>query len=352
LRHATCRIALKIVEISDLRRLGMCLTSRWGIDNLEKGSMSSGGDHVAMFQVELKVLEGRQQGKTIPLNVRQFLIGREQDCHLRPNSDLVSRHHCVFTVDDFTVRLRDLGSTNGTFVNDERIQGQVVLKAGDHVAVGKLSFEVVVRQAAPVAAKVGDSSGGSSSRTAAPATAPGIESMETSLDASDTSSEIPVAPPEDTAVIDSYASDDTVGQPPQQQQPAFLPSMGYPPGYGMPQGYPMPGYAPGYPGGYPGYPPGYGPPPGYMQPGYGMQPMMPGYGMAQQQPEAPGSSSGRVEAPPVMLPDPSDTGAKAPPPPATAPPPVEGQAGAAPQSVNPSDAAADIIRSHRNRRPG
>ena len=56
-----------------------------------------------MFQVELKVLEGRQQGKTIPLNVRQFLIGREQDCHLRPNSDLVSRHHCVFTVDDFTI---------------------------------------------------------------------------------------------------------------------------------------------------------------------------------------------------------------------------------------------------------
>src|SRR5579871_2367311 len=111
------------------------------------------------MQAELKVVEGKQQGAVIPLNRKKFLIGREEDCQLRPNSDLVSRHHCVFTVDDFTVRLRDLGSTNGTFVNDERLTGQVVLKAGDRVSVGKLSFEIVVREgvpaATPAAAKTG-----------------------------------------------------------------------------------------------------------------------------------------------------------------------------------------------------
>src|SRR5260221_4542909 len=145
-----------------------------------------------MLEVELKVLEGKQQGKTIPLHVRQFLIGREQDCHLRPNSDLVSRHHCVFTVDDYTVRLRDLGSTNGTLVNGERIQGQVVLKAGDHVAVGKLSFEVVVKQKAPVAQPVA-ASGDSSATTSpgAPEKAPAVE-METSLNVHDTV-EVPLA---------------------------------------------------------------------------------------------------------------------------------------------------------------
>lgn len=308
-----------------------------------------------MFQVELKVLEGRQQGKTIPLNVRQFLIGREQDCHLRPNSDLVSRHHCVFTVDDFSVRLRDLGSTNGTFVNDERIQGQVVLKPGDHVSVGKLAFEIVVRQGAPVAepaaVKAGDSASG---LPLAAAPLPSIESMETSLNAGDTM-EIPAMPQsDDTAVIDVFPPTGEGQQPPQQapQQPAFLPSMAYPPGYGMPQGYGMPGYMPGYPAGYPvppGYPPGYGVPPGYMQPGYGMPPMMPGYGMPQ--PQAPTDGPIRVaEPPPVVLPDPSETGAKAPAPPPPAPPPAEGQA-AAPAGAKPSDAAADIIRQHRNRRP-
>ncbi|HLJ10239.1 MAG TPA: FHA domain-containing protein, partial [Planctomycetaceae bacterium] len=269
-----------------------------------------------MFQVELKVLEGRQQGKTIPLNVRQFLIGREQDCHLRPNSDLVSRHHCVFTVDDFTVRLRDLGSTNGTFVNGERIQGQVVLNPGDHVAVGKLSFEIVVKKAAAVArAAVGSSGNSTSSLPAGPETVPDTSSTDTSLNVTDTI-EIPVAPPsDDTAVLDTFNPSDTASQMPvQQQQPAFLPSMAYPPGYGMPQGYAMPGYAPGYPAGYPGYPAGYGAPQGYMPPGYGMQPMMPqmpGYGMPQ--PPAPAPTSSRtVEAPPVMLPDPSETGAQAP----------------------------------------
>lgn len=309
-----------------------------------------------MLDVELKVLEGRQQGKTIPLNVRQFLIGREQDCHLRPNSDLVSRHHCVFTVDDFTVRLRDLGSTNGTLVNGERIQGQVVLKAGDHVAVGKLSFEIVVKEKAPVAQPVaarGDASATASS--AAPAKAPPVE-METSLNVTDTV-DIPVASPvDDTAIIDTVpAGTDVAAGQTTYQQPGFLPSQAYPPGYGMPPGYAMPGYAPGYPAGYgmpQGYPPpGYGAPPGYMPPGYGMQPMMPGYGAPAPQAPPPAAAPGRVvEAPPVMLPDPETTGAKAPeapPPPATAP---EGQAGA-PPAQKPSDAAADIIRSHRVRRP-
>jgi predicted component of type VI protein secretion system len=304
-----------------------------------------------MFQVELKVLEGRQQGKTIPLHVRQFLIGREQDCHLRPNSDLVSRHHCVFTVDDFTVRLRDLGSTNGTFVNGERIQGQVVLKPGDQVSVGKLSFEIVVRKEAPVATPVAARPANS---TAPSAPLPGVESSETSLNITDTI-EIPVPPPaDDTAILDTFHGGETApGQPIPQQQPVFLPSMAYPPGYGMPQGYGVPGYAPGYPGGYPaapGYPAGYGAPPGYMPAGYGMQPMMPGYGMPQP-PQAPSPAGGRVvEAPPMVLPDPSQTGAKPPEPPPQAVPPAEGQPGAPPAAVKPSDAAADIIRAHRTRR--
>ncbi|MBI3864061.1 MAG: FHA domain-containing protein, partial [Planctomycetia bacterium] len=238
-----------------------------------------------MLEVELKVLEGRQQGKTIPLNVRQFLIGREQDCHLRPNSDLVSRHHCVFTVDDFTIRLRDLGSTNGTYVNGERLQGQKVLNAGDHVAVGKLKFEIVVKQAAAARVAAPVAAGPSSSSPeipAAPPAEPGIDSSETSLNAADTI-EVPAPPPaaDDTAVIDSYPPQDAAAQHAAAQQPAFLPASPYPqPGYGMPPGYAMPGYMPGYPPGYPqapGYPPpGYGAPPGYMPPGYGMQPMMPG----------------------------------------------------------------------------
>ncbi|HXY34719.1 MAG TPA: FHA domain-containing protein, partial [Planctomycetaceae bacterium] len=97
-----------------------------------------------MLQAKLKVVGGRHHGKIIPLATRKFLIGREQDCHLRPNSELVSRHHCALWVDDFSVRVRDLGSTNGTFVNNQRVRGELVLGAGDHIRVGKLDFELLI----------------------------------------------------------------------------------------------------------------------------------------------------------------------------------------------------------------
>src|SRR5438046_2947958 len=168
---------------------------------------------------------------------------------------------------------------------------------------------------------------------ATPAPFPGVESSETPLNVTDTI-EIPLAPPvDDTAILDTFHADEMAPGQPMQQQPAFLPSMAYPPGYGMPQGYGMPGYAPGYPGGYaapPGYPPGYGVPAGYMQPGYGMPPMMPGYGMPGQQPQQPDSGSSRGEPPPVVLPDPSETGARAAAPPPPAPPAAEGTRGAPP----------------------
>src|SRR5690606_25176160 len=109
-----------------------------------------------MLQAELKLLGGKFQGKAIPLNVKRFLVGREQDCHLRPNSESVSRHHCVFIMDDYGVRVRDLGSTNGTRVNGEPIRHETNLKDGDEIQIGKLKLELSLRQVeaplAPIAA--------------------------------------------------------------------------------------------------------------------------------------------------------------------------------------------------------
>lgn len=100
-----------------------------------------------MLQAVLKVVGGKQDGKLIPLNTKKFLIGREQDCHLRPGSESVSQHHCAITIDDFTVRVRDLGSSNGTSINGKRIIGVHEANPGDALQVGNLDFEIVFSKA-------------------------------------------------------------------------------------------------------------------------------------------------------------------------------------------------------------
>lgn len=100
------------------------------------------------MKVELRVLGGDFAITMIALMEPKYLVGRAPDCHLRPASDRVSRHHCVFKQDEYSIRLRDLGSTNGTFVNNERINGEVVLNDGDVVQVGDLTMQVFCTDAA------------------------------------------------------------------------------------------------------------------------------------------------------------------------------------------------------------
>lgn len=102
-----------------------------------------------MIRAELKVVGGKHHGRTIPLPADRFLIGREKDCHLRPNTESVSRYHCALTADEHSIQVRDLGSTNGTFVNGERVSGLVPLKSGDRLSAGHLEFEIVVHESAP-----------------------------------------------------------------------------------------------------------------------------------------------------------------------------------------------------------
>jgi pSer/pThr/pTyr-binding forkhead associated (FHA) protein len=88
------------------------------------------------MEVKLIVAGGKNKGKEIPLPGRQFLIGRGEGCQLRPASERISRKHCAILVGEGKVVIRDLGSTNGTAVNQEKIAGDVELKNGDHVNVG------------------------------------------------------------------------------------------------------------------------------------------------------------------------------------------------------------------------
>lgn len=277
-----------------------------------------------MLQALLKVKGGKQDGKLIPLDTKKFLIGREQDCHLRPGSESVSRHHCAISIDDYSVRIRDLGSSNGTWLNNSRVIGVQEAQPGDVLKVGTLEFELVFsKTGAPVS--VGSGSVGSGAGSADPGSEKGgttfditelpldeaadlasttVMSGDTAVirksdlqgdsgdgqqaeEAATESAENAVSeeqPAETTPVADAPAAE--AGMPADenpvtaapvdagQQPPGYPPQQQMPPYGAFPQQPQMPGFPPQMPG-YPGYAPQY--PYGMPQPGYGMP--QPGYGM-------------------------------------------------------------------------
>jgi pSer/pThr/pTyr-binding forkhead associated (FHA) protein len=91
---------------------------------------------------KLMVDRGRQTGQTIPLAQPTLLIGRGEDCHLRPASEAVSRLHCRLTLRDNRLFVADCLATNGTFVNGERLAGEQELQPGDRLGIGPLVFVV------------------------------------------------------------------------------------------------------------------------------------------------------------------------------------------------------------------
>lgn len=102
------------------------------------------------MKVSLVVAVGNHKGKVIPISVPKFLIGREPDCQLRPAAAAISKHHCAVFIKDGKVVLKDLESTNGTFVNDQQITGEVEVKAGDNITVGPLHFTLAIDGVVPV----------------------------------------------------------------------------------------------------------------------------------------------------------------------------------------------------------
>jgi predicted component of type VI protein secretion system len=101
------------------------------------------------MKLRLVVANGVHAGKAIPITVPQFVIGRDPQCQLRPASPAISKRHCAVLVRGGQVLVRDFGSTNGTFVNDQLVQGEAELHDGDNLKVGPLEFTVGLEIPAP-----------------------------------------------------------------------------------------------------------------------------------------------------------------------------------------------------------
>jgi diguanylate cyclase (GGDEF)-like protein len=86
---------------------------------------------------------GTSLGRVFPLAQGELLVGRAPECGIALLDSEVSRQHAQITVHEGRVQVVDLGSTNGTRVNGEAVQGPVDLQAGDRIALGGQVFKLV-----------------------------------------------------------------------------------------------------------------------------------------------------------------------------------------------------------------
>jgi pSer/pThr/pTyr-binding forkhead associated (FHA) protein len=99
----------------------------------------------------LRFVSGKYQGGEFPLSEgEQVEVGRSSDLDMVLVEEMVSRKHAVFRLTDGVLTVEDLGSTNGTFVNGERIE-KATLREGDRVLIGTSILRVIASEDAPPA---------------------------------------------------------------------------------------------------------------------------------------------------------------------------------------------------------
>ncbi len=86
-------------------------------------------------------------GSPIELAKDLTLIGRKEDCDLRLDHKSVSKLHCVLVKTDGVLLVRDLGSTNGTRVNGQRIR-RAALLANDKLTIANFHYRIMFRNGA------------------------------------------------------------------------------------------------------------------------------------------------------------------------------------------------------------
>jgi pSer/pThr/pTyr-binding forkhead associated (FHA) protein len=97
------------------------------------------------MDVRLVYFGANGQRREVHLHEGVVSLGRAEECQLRIPAETVSRRHCQVEVSAKEIVLTDMGSSNGTLVNDKKvIDDDIILKAGDRITVGPATFTVQI----------------------------------------------------------------------------------------------------------------------------------------------------------------------------------------------------------------
>jgi len=103
-------------------------------------SISRISDRPTAKEACLVVIYGSELGKKYNLNSSSLVIGRSSKCDIQIDQESISRNHSKIVNTGKSILVRDLGSTNGTYVNDEPID-EYVLRDGDLIKIGRTIFK-------------------------------------------------------------------------------------------------------------------------------------------------------------------------------------------------------------------
>jgi pSer/pThr/pTyr-binding forkhead associated (FHA) protein len=96
--------------------------------------------------MDVQLIMYREDGtrRSFQLGEGATTIGRKTDCGIRVPLSEVSRHHAEVVIEDGGAVLRDLGGTNGTYLNNRRIDDEEDLEPGDQIMIGPVVFTVQI----------------------------------------------------------------------------------------------------------------------------------------------------------------------------------------------------------------
>jgi len=82
-----------------------------------------------------------EDGRRFDLGEGSFIVGRDASADMSlPNENSISRKHAQITRSGNSIVVKDLGSTNGTFVNGLKLNGETTLRPGDTIQFGAVRF--------------------------------------------------------------------------------------------------------------------------------------------------------------------------------------------------------------------
>ena len=91
----------------------------------------------------LVVIHGLDLGRKFDLIKSHTIVGRSSKADIQIDQESISRHHAKLINRDGKVTIEDLGSTNGSYVNDEPVGGEFMMRNGDLVKIGRTIFKFI-----------------------------------------------------------------------------------------------------------------------------------------------------------------------------------------------------------------